>query len=101
MTKETLFLAHFWPISPIFWAKNFLMENPALPHTTSYWFLESYQILEKNNHTIPRRRWDGRTDRRTDRPYFTGPFQLMLGVQKIVAVTEKTINIIVIIRAKK
>ena len=83
--QKTLFLALFWPIFPIFGAKNFFLENPALSRTTSYGFLASCQNLEKTNNTIPRKRldrWkDGRKDGRMDRPYFTGPFQLTPGVQ--------------------
>ena len=32
---------------PIFWVKNFFLENPALSRTTSYGFLASCQNLEK------------------------------------------------------
>ena len=84
--QKTLFLAHFWPIFPIFGAKNFLLENLALSRTTSYGFLVSCQNLEKTNDTIPWKdpdRWENRQkNRRMDRPYFMGPFQLMPGVQK-------------------
>ena len=76
----------FWPIFPIFGAKNILLENPALSRTTSCRILASRQNLEKTTDTIPRKRPDRqndrRTDERTDRPYFIGPFWLMLGVQK-------------------
>ena len=61
-------------------AKKVFPENPALSHTTSYRFLASCQNLEKPNDTIPRkrpgRRKGGRTDGRTGRPYFIGPFRL-------------------------
>ena len=81
-----MFLVHF----PIFGAKTKFLENPVLSRTTSYWFLAPCQNLEKTNDAIPRKhpdRWkdgrmDGRTDRRTNKPYFIGPFQLLLGVQK-------------------
>ena len=46
--------------------------------TTSYGFLALCQNSEKTNDTIPRKR----LDRRTDRPYFIGPFRLPPGVQK-------------------
>ena len=58
LKKKKPVLAHFWPVFPIFWAKNFLMENPALSSTTSYGFLASCQTLEKANDTIPRKRPD-------------------------------------------
>ena len=64
--QKTLFLAHFWPIFPIFWAKNFFLENPALSRKTSYGFLASCQNLEKTNDTIPRKRPDRRKDGRKD-----------------------------------
>ena len=78
--QNTLFLAYFWLIFLIFWAKIFFLENPAQPRTTIYGFLASCQNLEKPNDTIPRkrpgRRKGGRTDGRTGRPYFIGPFRL-------------------------
>ena len=64
--QKTLFLAHFWPIFPIFWAKNFFLENLALSRTTSYGFLVSCQNLEKTNNTIPRKRLDRRTEGQKD-----------------------------------
>ena len=73
----------FWPILalfPNFGKKNF-PEYPALPGTTSYEFLAPCQISEKFNDTIPRKRLDRRTDGRTDRPYFIGPFRLPPRVQ--------------------
>ena len=77
----------FWPIFPIFGAKKMFLENPAPSRTTSYGFLASCQNLEKVNDTIQRKcpdRWtEGGKDRRTDRPYFIGPFRLPPGVQKI------------------
>ena len=80
-------MAHFGSIFPIFGAKKIFLKNPALSHTTSYEFLAPCQNLEKVKDPIqrkrPDRRKDGRTDGRIDRPYFTGPFWLPLGVQKI------------------
>ena len=81
--QKTLSFVHFWPISPIFGAKNFFLVNPALSRTNSNGFLASCQNLEKTNDTIPRKRPDRRKDGRTDRPYFIGPFRLTPGVQKI------------------
>ena len=46
-------LAHSWSIFPVFGAKKFFPENPALPHKTSYRFLAPCQNLEKTNDTIP------------------------------------------------
>ena len=61
-----MFLAHFRSIFPIFGAIFFLLENPALSHTTLYGFLAPCKNLEKTNDTIPRkfseRRKDGWTD---------------------------------------
>ena len=71
MTKffSKLKKTYFWPIFPIFGAKNFFPENPALLCTTSYWFLPLCKNLEKNNHTItrkhPDRQKDGQNDRKT------------------------------------
>ena len=74
--KKTMFLAtHFLG------QKNFL-KNPALSRTTSYWFQTPCQNLEKTNNAIPRKRPDRRKVRRTDRPYFTGPFRLLPGIQQ-------------------
>ena len=75
----------FWPILGLFFPVLGLQkfpENPALPRTTSYEFLAPCQVSEKANDTIPRKRVDRRTDGRMDRPYFIGPFRLLLGVQK-------------------
>ena len=56
---------YFWPIFPIFGAKNIFLENLALSCTTSYGFLATCQNLEKVNDTIQRKRlerWkDGQT----------------------------------------
>ena len=79
--QKTLFLAHFWPIFPILWAKNFFLENPALSSTNSYGFLAPCQNLEKTNDTISRKCLDRRKDGRTDRPYFIGPFWVPTEVQ--------------------
>ena len=79
-------MTHF----PKFWGKKIFLAYMALSCTTSYGFLAPCQNLEKTNDAIPRKhpdRWkdgrmDGRTDRRTNKPYFIGPLQLLLGVQK-------------------
>ena len=60
--QKALFLAHFQPIFPIFGAKKFFLENPALSRTTSYGFPAAYQNLEKTNDTIPRKLSDRRKD---------------------------------------
>ena len=67
----------FWPILspfsfPYFWGKKSFLKNPALLRTTLYGFLASCQNLEKFNDTIQRKR----PDRRTEGPYFIGPFRL-------------------------
>ena len=71
----------FGPFSPNFGAKKFFLENLTLSRTTSYGLLAPCQNLEKANGTIQRKRLDRRKDRRTDRPYFIGPFRLLPGVQ--------------------
>ena len=63
--QKTLFLTHFWSILPIFGAKTFFPENPALSSTTSYGFLAPYQNLEKNNDNIPRKQMEGWKDGQT------------------------------------
>ena len=75
-------MAHFGPSFPILGAKKILTENPALSRTTSHGILAPCQISEKTNDTIPRkslgrRRTEGQTDRRMNRPYFIGPFGLL------------------------
>ena len=52
-----------WPIFPIFWAKKFSLENPALSHTTPYEFLTPCQNSEKVNDTIQRKHLDRQKDR--------------------------------------
>ena len=83
--KKTLLLTHFGPIFPIFKAKKFFIENPALTHNF-IWVSSIMPKFKKTNDAIPRKHPDRRKDRwkdgRSERPYFTGPFQLMLGVQK-------------------
>ena len=80
-----MFLTHFWSIFPIFWAKKIFWKT-RLSRTTSYGFLALRRNLEKTYDAIPRKspdRWkDRKTDGRTDRPYFIGPYQLPPGVQK-------------------
>ena len=91
-------MAHFGSIFSNFWGKKNFLEYLALSRTTSYGFLAPCQNLEKVNDTIQRKQPDRRKaglkdrqkdglkdrqkDRRTNRPYFIGPFQLLLGVQK-------------------
>ena len=58
-------MTHFWSILPIFGAKTFFPENPALSSTTSYGFLAPYQNLEKNNDNIPRKQMEGWKDGQT------------------------------------
>ena len=72
-------MAHF----PNSGGNKIFLENPTLSCTTSYGFLAPCQNFKKlmiqfqeNGQTARR------TNRRTDRAYFIGPFQLLLGVQK-------------------
>ena len=82
MTKFFIFKKPcFWPIFPIFGTKNFFLENSAVTHFT--WVFSTMPKFRKTNDTIPRKCPDRRKDERTDRPYFIGPFQLMLGVQQL------------------
>ena len=66
----------------IFGAKKIFLKNLSLSCTTSYGFLAPCQNLEKVNDTIQTKRLDRWKIRRTDRPYFIGPFQLLPGVEK-------------------
>ena len=76
----------FWVRFPNFGDKKIFLEDLALSCTTSHGILALYQSSEKTNDTIPRKCldkiMDGWKDERTDRPYFIGPFRLLLGVQK-------------------
>ena len=42
-------MAHFYSIFPILGAKKIVLENLALPHTTSHGFLTFRKHLEKTN----------------------------------------------------
>ena len=44
--KKTLFLAHFWSIFPIFWAKIFSLENTALSPTALDGFIANKLFKE-------------------------------------------------------
>ena len=73
-----------WPIMvhfPKFWGKKNKPRKSG-SNTTSYGFLAPSQNLEKTNDTIPRKHPNRRKNGRTDRPYFIGPFWLLLGVQQ-------------------
>ena len=75
---------YFWPFFGVFshfWGKIFFPENLALSRTTSYGILAPFQNLEKANDIIPTKHPDRWKDSRIDRPYFIGPFRLLLGVQ--------------------
>ena len=77
------FLVHF----PNFGGKFFFSGKSDLSCTTLYGFLTPCQNLEETTGAIPRKLpdiWtDRRMDRRTDRPYFIGPFWLPPEVQKV------------------
>ena len=78
----------FWSILGSF--SQFSEQDLAMSRTISYVFLAPCQ--NTTNDTIPRKRPDRRKDARRDgkietdgrrhRPYFIGPFQLPLGIQK-------------------
>ena len=50
------------------------------------------KFRKKKNDTIPRKYPEERTER-LDRPYFIGPFQLLLGVQKGNMIFDFAINL--------
>ena len=76
-------MAKFCSIFPILGAKKMFPENLTLSSTTSYGFIAPCQNLEKKLMIqFQENAWtDGRT-RRTERPYFVGPFWLLPGIQK-------------------
>ena len=76
---KNLFLAHF----SNFGGKKFFLESHAL--TTIYGFLTQSPNIEKANDIIPRKRLDRRKDGERKEGCM-GPFQLLPGVQKAVAV---------------
>ena len=59
-----------------------------------YWPLTPCQLLVKTNEPIPRKLLNGRTDGRTDRPYFIGPFQPRPGVNLAIELLRLYISII-------
>ena len=71
--KNPIF-AHFSNI----WAKKSFSKKSGSVCTTWQGFLPPYQNSEKPNNLIPSKHPD-----RMDRPYFTRPFQLLLGVQQV------------------
>ena len=71
---------YYWPFPPFLGQKTFSWKIQ-LSHTTSYEFLALCPNLEKVNNTIQRKR-PRQINRRTNRPYFKGPFWLSLGLQK-------------------
>ena len=69
-------------------------KNLALTCSILYVFLALCQSLEITNDPIPRKSLYGRTDGLTNRPYFIGPFSLLLQVQFIlinIAVQNRSI----------
>ena len=79
MTKFSFKLKkpYFWPVSgpfpQFFWKKKLPQKIWHVPCRNS----------EKPNDTIPRKQPNRQQDGRMDRPYFIGPFQLLLGVQQV------------------
>ena len=61
----------FWPIFPIF-RTFFFSQKIQFCHAQ----LHTMPKFRKNNDPIPRKRLDRRTDGRTNRLYFIGPFRL-------------------------
>ena len=60
--QKTLFLSQFWSIFPIFGAKNFFSENPAVSRTTLYDFLAPCQNLEETIDSIETISQEGQKD---------------------------------------
>ena len=77
----------FGPFFVIFARWEFFPKNPALPHITRCGPLTPCQASEKTNEPslrkLTERRKDGRTEGRTDGPYFIGPFRPRPGVQYV------------------
>ena len=80
ISKNPIF-ACFGPFSQFLGAKKVFPKNLAC--TTWQGFLVPCRNSEKPNDPISRKQPNGQLDGRTDRPYFIGPFQLLLGVQKV------------------
>ena len=74
--KKKTFWAIFGLFSPYFEQKNFSKFTQRALSRTRYGFLPPCQNLKQNF-----KRPDWGTEGRTDRPYFTGPFRLPLGIQ--------------------
>ena len=73
---------YFWPIAPILGAKKtFFSQKLWLCHAQLH--LEPCQNSEKSNDPIPRKHPDRWHNRRTNRSYFTGSFQLLPGVWQV------------------
>ena len=79
--KKPLLLAYFWSTSLIFGGQKIFPKKLAC--TTWYGFLVPCPNLEKPNDPIPRKQPYREQDGRMDRPYFMGPFWLLLEVQQV------------------
>ena len=77
-SPKNMFLGHFYPTA-------IFSKKIRLCHTIIYGPLTPCYVSEKTNEPIPRkltdRRKDGRTEGRTNRLYFIGPFRKRPGVQ--------------------
>ena len=71
----------FWSIFPILEAIFFFFTNQAATHNF-IWVSKPCQNVSKTNDLILRKYPDRWMKGRTDRPYFTEPFRLLLVVQK-------------------
>ena len=98
--KKSCFWPIFGPFSQIWGQKFFSRKSGSVTHNF-IWVSNTIPKFRKTNDAIPRKpldrrtdgstdgrtdgrmdgRTDGRMDGRTDRPYFIGPFRLLLGVQ--------------------
>ena len=105
--KKIFEKSHFWAILTISGQLIFFFKNPALSRTTSHWSLPAYQFLKKSNDMIPIKcmvRWmDRRTDGRTDRTDFIGPFGHRPVVQYLISLNTQnvSINILLLLKRKR
>ena len=75
--KKTFFCPIFGTLPLFLGAKNIFPKN--LAYTTSQGFLVPCRKSEKPNDPILRKQPNRQQDGRMDRPYFMGPFWLLLG----------------------
>ena len=73
----------FWANFHHFSSKKTFSTKTGSVHTSSYGFLTTTKIKKKTTIQFQENVWiDGQMDEKMDRPYFIGPIQLLLRVQK-------------------